>query len=47
MSELEDTADHLVVIGRGRLIADTSRAPTSSPPPQTTVSASARRSARS
>jgi ABC-2 type transport system ATP-binding protein len=24
MSELEDTADHLVVIGRGRLIADTS-----------------------
>ena len=23
MSELEDTADHLVVIGRGRLIADT------------------------
>ena len=22
MSELEDTADHLVVIGRGRLIAD-------------------------
>ena len=24
MSELEDTADHLIVIGRGRLIADTS-----------------------
>jgi ABC-2 type transport system ATP-binding protein len=24
MSELEDTADHLVVIGRGRLLADTS-----------------------
>ena len=24
MSELQDTADHLVVIGRGRLIADTS-----------------------
>ena len=24
MSELEDTADHLVIIGRGRLIADTS-----------------------
>ena len=24
MSEMEDTADHLVVIGRGRLIADTS-----------------------
>ena len=24
MSELEDTADHLVVIGRGRLVADTS-----------------------
>jgi ABC-2 type transport system ATP-binding protein len=24
MSELEDTADHLVVVGRGRLIADTS-----------------------
>jgi ABC-2 type transport system ATP-binding protein len=24
MSELEDTADHLVVIGRGRLITDTS-----------------------
>ncbi|MEK0099332.1 AAA family ATPase, partial [Streptomyces sp. A475] len=24
MSELEDTADHLVVIGRGRVIADTS-----------------------
>jgi ABC-2 type transport system ATP-binding protein len=23
MSELEDTADHLIVIGRGRLIADT------------------------
>ncbi len=24
MSELEDTADHLVVIGRGRVVADTS-----------------------
>jgi ABC-2 type transport system ATP-binding protein len=24
MSELEDTADHLVVVGRGRVIADTS-----------------------
>jgi ABC-2 type transport system ATP-binding protein len=24
MSELQDTADHLVVIGRGRLVADTS-----------------------
>jgi ABC-2 type transport system ATP-binding protein len=24
MSELEDTADHLIVIGRGRLLADTS-----------------------
>jgi ABC-2 type transport system ATP-binding protein len=24
MSELEDTADHLLVVGRGRLIADTS-----------------------
>jgi ABC-2 type transport system ATP-binding protein len=24
MSELEDTADHLVVIGRGKLVADTS-----------------------
>jgi len=24
MSELEDTADHLIIIGRGRLIADTS-----------------------
>ena len=24
MSELEDTADHLIVVGRGRLIADTS-----------------------
>ena len=25
MSELQDTADHLVVVGRGRVIADTSR----------------------
>jgi ABC-2 type transport system ATP-binding protein len=24
MSELEDTADHLVVVGRGRVVADTS-----------------------
>ena len=24
MSELQDTADHLVVVGRGRVIADTS-----------------------
>ena len=24
MGELEDTADHLIVIGRGRLVADTS-----------------------
>jgi ABC-2 type transport system ATP-binding protein len=24
MSELEDTADHLIVVGRGRVIADTS-----------------------
>ena len=24
MGELEDTADHLIVVGRGRLIADTS-----------------------
>ncbi len=26
MSELEDTADHLVIVGRGRVIADTSTA---------------------
>ena len=25
MSELQDTADHLVVVGRGRVIADTQR----------------------
>ena len=24
MSELQDTADHLVIVGRGRVIADTS-----------------------
>ena len=24
MSELQDTADHLVVVGRGRVVADTS-----------------------
>ena len=24
MSELQDTADHLVVVGRGKVIADTS-----------------------
>ena len=46
MSELEDTADHLVVIGRGRLIADT---PCAScwPARAATASRSARRRRRS
>ena len=33
MSELQDTADHIVVVGRGRLIADTSRGRADASPP--------------
>ena len=46
MSELEDTADHLVVIGRGRLIADTSMRELLAAP-AATASRFARRSRRS
>ena len=35
MSELEDTADHLVIVGRGKVIADTSSRDCWRPPPAT------------
>ena len=41
MSELQDTADHLVVVGRGKVIADRQRRATSSRPPPTTGSSCA------
>jgi ABC-2 type transport system ATP-binding protein len=41
MSEMALTADHLLVIGKGRLIADTSPAPTTPPTPSSPGPASA------
>ena len=46
MSELQDTADHLVVVGRGRVIADTSVAELLAPRPGTGSSCAPRPAGR-